>query len=152
MKEYTLAYMKEMHKIAVSKRGMAQEIIVIINSEFMRFKKVNKRFSDRLEKLGYHCYWNTERVVFTRFPANYDERIEIYMGGDELDWGFLLSELTLPHFERNIKYWKDKIASFDKDLQDLKQLYEIIKSYEGCNLFNIRALLYQFNQVFQDNP
>ncbi len=99
-------------------------------AEMKHYKQVNKRFTDKLTELGYHAYMIKDyshklRVSKTIQPYEHVS-IEIYVYGEELTWEKILKELDRHAFKSREESYKEKLASVDSDIEQLKILHKFI--------------------------
>jgi hypothetical protein len=95
--------------------------------EFKHYKQVNKRFTDRLKELGYHAWMikdYSHKIGVSMQVKSYEIDLRVY--GDEFTWDKILHELDRERFKEREQEYKEKLASVESDVEQLRKLHAIV--------------------------
>ena len=102
--------------------------------EFKHYKQVNKRFTDRLEKLGYHAYIlkdYSHKLRVSKHTGPYQNvSIEIYVYGEELTWSKILTELDRCQHKQQEDKYTARLAAHDTEIAELENILAYLKQKE----------------------
>ncbi len=134
--------------------------------EFKHYKQVNKRFTDRLEQMGYHAYIYKDYSHKLRVSRQYKHTsadgehwgkqfsIEIYVYGESLTWEKILTELDRCAHKQQEEKYKRRLENHDKELAELKEILAYLKekekSIEGFSFYQLTHKLEDAIHYSQD--
>jgi hypothetical protein len=107
-------------------------------AKFQHYKQVNKRFSDAFEGIEGYRAWlykdHKHALHVTKKTGEWKSvKVELYIYGEELTWEKILRELDRCNFKKQLERAQYKLDNFDRELQELKELQEILKDKELTN-------------------
>lgn len=117
------------------KQEIEKDIKTVLD-QFKHYKTVNKRFTDKLNEMGYYSYLDKvngkHRLGVIKTVDNCNVPIEIYVWNQDLTWDEI--ERQLGRYEKQEKSLQHNLACYDADLDSLKYLVSVIEQMpEGSN-------------------
>jgi hypothetical protein len=148
-------YNKKMLQEKIANLETAIEMEKVIRGvvlEFKHYKQVNSKFTDALDKRGLRAYickdkWSS--VLNISKPNRVDYYFRLYHSEiterRPFTWEGILNELGRYSYERMLEETKKDLESFEKERQELKDLYEHVEK------INFRCFdLYKFKRELED--